>query len=53
MGGHSVAIWSSVCCCRLTIVGVRKVLSVSVRGIWSQGRSMGCSLLDGEEFIDL
>ena len=28
VGGHSVAIWSSVCCCRLTMVGVRRVLSV-------------------------
>ena len=37
VGGHSVAFWRSVCCCRLTIVGLRRVLSVSVRGIGSQG----------------
>ena len=28
VGGHSVAVWRSVCCCRLTMVGVRRVLSV-------------------------
>ena len=51
VGRHSVGIWRTVCCCRstVTMVGVRRVLRVSVREIWSQGRSMGCSL----EFIAL
>ena len=38
VGWHSVAIWRSVCYCRLTMVGVRRVLSESVREIWSQGK---------------
>ena len=44
VGWHSVAIWRSVCCWMSTMVGVRRVLSVSARGIRSQGRLMGCSL---------
>ena len=43
VGWHSVAIWRSVCCWMSTMVGVRRVLSVSARGIRSQGRLMGCS----------
>ena len=40
MGGHSVAIWRSILLLQAEHVGVGRVLrvSVTVRGIWSQGR---------------
>ena len=43
VGGHSVAIWRSVL--EVGIWGVRRVLNLSVRGIWSQGRCMRCKWL--------